>query len=148
MKKFLENYKFGVDFWAIVLFALVMLPNIVYWCIPEFNSLDGNGALDAAATVFQVFGVAFLFFVVQKNRRQKFFFDTLFMTASLTLLLYYAAWVLYFCGIVNRMILIFLAVTPCVALILFALERRNWFAVVPLAVFSVLHFFSILTIAI
>ncbi len=148
MRKLLENYKFGFDFWAAVLFALIMLPNIVYWCIPEFNSLGGNGALDSAATVFQVFGVAFLLCVVQKKRPQKLFFDTLFMTATLAVLLYYAAWIVYFCGIVNRTILIFLAVAPCVALILFALERRNWFAFVPLAVFSVLHIVSTLTIAV
>ena len=154
MKKFLEQYKIGLDFWALVLFALIMLPNIVYWCIPAFSDLDVNSATDTAARVFQVIGVALLLFLVQKPQEKKQasekkpFFDSLFMMVTLLLLLYYAAWIIYFCGTLNVAILLFLAGCPCIALALFALERRNFFALVPLIVFSVLHIVATLQIVV
>ena len=152
MRKFFEKYKWGFDFWALVLFAVLMLPNIIYWCIPEFSDLGGDGVIDTFANILQVFGVGLLIFLVQKEgkekKEKKYFFDSLFMTASLMLLLYYAAWMIYFFGTLNTGIVLFLAGCPCIALILFAIERKNYIALVPLAIFGVLHIVSALQLVV
>ena len=151
MKKFLEKFRWGFDFWALILFAVLMLPNIIYWCIPDFSGLGGDGIIDTFANILQVFGVGLLIFLVQREREEKrekkYFFDSLFMTASLLVLLYYAAWIIYFCGTLNFGVILFLAGCPCVSLILFATERKNYIALVPLAIFSILHIISALQIA-
>ena len=144
MKEFLKRYKFGFDFWALILFAAIMIPNIVYWCLPQYDGLSAEGAIDTAATVFQVIGIALLLFVVQRERKRKAFADSLFMTSCVFLALDYLAWVLYFCGYSNSGVILFLAACPCLALILFEIERRNWFALVPTAVFAVLHIVAFL----
>ena len=152
MRRFLEKYKWGFDFWALILFAVLMLPNIIYWCIPDFSDLGGDGIIDTFANILQVFGVGLLIFLVEKKgeekKEKKYFFDSLFMTVSLLVLLYYAAWIIYFCGTLNTGILLFLAGCPCIALVLFAIERKNYFALVPLAMFSILHIISALQMAI
>lgn len=159
MKKFFEKYKLGFDFWALILFALIMIPNIVYWCIPAFTDLNMDGTMDTFARIFQVIGVALLLFMVKKPQEEtdgkkeeqtqsKPFFDSLFMTVSLLVLLYYAAWIIYFCAALNTGIILFLAGCPCLALLMFAVERKNYFALAPLAIFSVLHILSAIQIVI
>lgn len=151
MRKFFEKFKWGFDFWALVLFAVLMLPNIIYWCIPEFSDLGGDGVIDVFANILQVFGVGLLIFLVQKEqedkKEKKYFFDSLFMTVSLLVLLYYAAWMIYFFGTLNFGVILFLAGCPCIALVLFAIERKNYIALVPLAIFSILHIISALQLA-
>ena len=151
MRKFLERYKWGFDFWALILFAMLMLPNIIYWCIPGYSDLGGDGLIDTFANILQVFGVGLLVFLVQKEKaekKKKYFFDSLFMTVTLLILLYYAAWFIYFFGTLNTGVILFLAGCPCIALVLFAIERKNYIALVPLAIFSILHIISALQLAI
>lgn len=144
MKDLFKKYKFGFDVWGLVLFAVLMLPNIVYWCIPAFNDLGGNSTLDIIATVFEVMGIALLIFVVQKEQKRRYFFDSLYLTASLFVVFYYVAWILYFCGFNQMSIIVFLAVCPCAALLLYEIERKNLPALLPTAVFAVLHVISVL----
>ena len=49
--KLFKDYKWGIDLLGVLLFALVMLPNIVYWCIPDFTGLDGNQIAAIAGAV-------------------------------------------------------------------------------------------------
>lgn len=138
-KQFLKNYKPGVDLWGLVLFGLLLLPNVVYWCIPKEYHLGGSGALDIAAKVFQAISLVLLVFVVRREREKFSFSSPMIYFSSLFLLLYYIAWIFFFCGYGNAAVLLFLAGCPCVTLLLFEIWRKNWIALFPTAVFSVLH---------
>lgn len=143
--KFFGQFKFGVDFWAIGLFALLMIPNIVWWCYSPSNDplrhVTAPTALDVFTYIFQAVSLAVLMFVVRRDReRQRPNFDSPFFTFTLLpLVLYYAAWIFYFCGNPNIAVLIFLGAFPCIALACFACLRKNWIALCPIAVFSALH---------
>lgn len=145
VKEFFAGYRFGVDFWAIGLFGLLMLPNIVWWCYSPGNDvlrhIAAPPALDVFSYIFQILTLGVLMFVARSDREdQRINFESPFFTFELiSLVLYYAAWIFYFCAFVNIAVLLFMAVFPCVALGCFAFLRRNWIALAPLAVFAALH---------
>ena len=146
MNVLLKKYRWGLDFWGLILFAIIMLPNILYFILvacgvtPELKT--GGGVIDIAATVFQVLGVAALIFVVEKKRKIFTFDCPLFALAGLFLIPYYISWGFYFLNHLNSGVILFLAVCPCVSLILYEIERKNWFALLPTSIFAALHIVS------
>ena len=54
-------------------------------------------------------------------------------------LLYFASWAGYYAGITNKVIILGLTVFPCLAFMLFAVDRKNMIAVVPISIFSICH---------
>ena len=145
MKKLFEKYKFGIDFWGLILFALIMLPTIVYLCIPGLGKISSSYVgLDVSSKVFQVIAVALLILVVRKERAKFSLTRPLVFFAGIFLMLYYIAWIFFFCGYGNSADLLFLAVCPCVSLLLYEIEGKNWFALCPTAIFAILHVVSTL----
>ncbi len=53
--------------------------------------------------------------------------------------LYFVGWISYYIGISNPVVIISLTVSPCLAFILFALDRKNIIAVVPAVCFTICH---------
>lgn len=125
---------------ALVAVFAVLLPEIVYACIPSFSGLYPYKITEIFARVFQAAGcVLLVFFVLRDPPEKKPFFDSLYMTAALALLLDYTAWILFFCGVTNFGALIFLKVCPCVSLVLISIEKKNYLASAPLAAYSLLE---------
>lgn len=54
-------------------------------------------------------------------------------------LLYFACWISYYVGMVNAIIILGLIIFPCMAFMLFAIDRKNMIAVIPISVFTVCH---------
>ena len=144
--KFFKNYKWGADLLGILLIALILLPNIVYWCIPAFTGLGGNRALSIVGYVFQALGIAATVALVNKQRKPFTFFSLGGMLTWTFLLIDYAAWIFYFCSFYNIAVALFLTVAPCVSLIAFQADRKNYIAVVPTGVFALLHFVAVLLV--
>lgn len=145
MKKFFGEYRFGFDAWGLLLFAFVMLPNILWFCIPAPNDVlrgeSGTDALDTAATVFQAVAVALLVFAVRGGGKPR--FVSPFTAGTFAFLsCYYAVWTAYYCGAGNTAVLLILAAAPCLSLMSFELERKNLPALFPTTVFAVLHLVS------
>lgn len=138
----LKDYRFGFDFWALGLFALIMIPNIVWFCVPALRGDSVNEALDTAGTVFQVIAVAAFVFIANKYRKRLNPASPFFLGAALCVVIYIAAWICYYCGKTNAFVIIFLAVLPCLALGLFEIERKCYPALLPTAIFAVLHLVS------
>ena len=142
----LKDYRFGFDFWALGLFAIIMIPNIVWFCVPAQNDIlrgdSANEALDTAATVFQVIAVAAFVVIANKYRKRLNPASPFFLGTVLCLVIYIAAWVCYYCGKTNAFVIIFLALFPCLALGFFEIERKCYPALIPTAVFAVLHLVS------
>ncbi len=143
MKDFFNKYKQGFDIWMLAGVVLVLLPEIVYACIPAFSGLFPYKIPEIFSRIFQAAGCFLLvFFVLREPPEKKPFFDSLYLTASLALLLDYTAWILFFCGISTFGVVIFLKVCPCIFLLLVSFEKKHMLAAIPLAAYSLISIVS------
>lgn len=133
-----KNYKIAFNFSAAALFALIMLPNIIWSFVPSQNDVLRNPSctqiLDIFMSVFQYVMIAALCIIKNKNCK-KFAFSSLIICSVVFVALYYVCWILYYCGIIGGVILIGLCVFPCCAFLLYAVDRKNYFALIPALVF-------------
>ena len=139
--KRLQKYQFRFDGWGLGLFLAVMLPNFIWFAVPApvdiLRAESVTKGLDSVAGVCQVLLAASL--VCIKNRERPKCRPILLAAACLG---YYAAWVVYYQGMTEPIVILALALFPCAAFLLFAVERKNYAAAVPAAVFTVCHFIS------
>ena len=140
--KALKAYRFGFDIWGLILFLLVMLPNFIWFAVPAPNDVlrteSATPIIDAIASVCQVLTVACLCFVINQER-SKLWFSPLVIAAVICVVIYYTGWALYYSGIVNAWVVLLLTVPPCLAFILFAIDRKNLPAVLFANGFAVCH---------
>lgn len=140
----MKKYKFGFDYFALLLFAIMMLPTI-FWSFvkaPEdvLRVESVTHVIDIIATISQVIMIASLCVfknnsVINKPRLTK-----ILVAAILCLVVYYFAWVLYYCAVVNPAIIILLTIPPCVAFLLYSIDRKNIIATISSIIFLISHF--------
>lgn len=138
----LKNYKLGIDIKGILLFLIIMIPNIIWFLVPAaidpLRNESITPSVDAVAQVFQILMVAAL--AVIKNREGS---NNLKGKAGFTILLllvfYYVGWILYYAGIVNAMIHLDLCIAPCMAFIIFSYWRKNAVALLSAVGFTICH---------
>lgn len=138
----MKAYAFGFDAWALVLFVAIMVPNLVWFAIPApIDALRTDSItepLDSIASVLQILMIAAL--CLLKNANAKSVRLTPLVGASIACaLLYYACWAAYYLGIVAIPVLLGLAVFPCAAFILYALDRKNRIALALACGFAFCH---------
>lgn len=139
-----EKYTFGVDRAALIAFALVMLPNAVWLFVALFSEkvrFSSNFALDVASSVFLLTAMVLFIFVIYKQEKPRLssVFVSLFILA---LLCEYIAWIFYFCDYRNDAVLLTVAVSPCLSLGFFEIERRNFPALIATALCLVFRILS------
>ena len=138
----ISRYRFGFNFWSLLLFLLVMLPNFIWFAVPAPNDIlrtdSATPVADAIGSVFQVLTVACLCFVIRKDRG-KLRLSPLIVTTIICIAIYYIGWGLYYTDNVSPTVIFLLTVPPCLAFILFAADRKNLPAVVLAAGFTVCH---------
>lgn len=138
----LKKYRFGYDVWGLLLFAIVMLPNIIWFAFPAANDIlrseSVTGIVDAIGSVCQVLLAGALCFVINTGR-SKLRFSVLIMLTVISIVLYFAGWILYYTGITGAFVIILLTLPPCLAFIFFALDRKNLIAAIAAACFTVCH---------
>lgn len=139
----LKKYKFGIDTWAIWLFAVIMLPNII-WALSDLpndilKSETLTPVLDNIMTIAQVLAILSLCLIKNRETQNRPIKSSLPAISVAVCMLYYSAWIFYFSGGSDGFILTALCVTPCVALILYCLFRKNAPALLFTALFSVFH---------
>ena len=121
---------------------MVMLPNFIWFAVPAPNDVlrteSATPIIDAIASVCQVLTVACLCFVINKERG-KLRFSLLVIATMVCVIVYYIGWLLYYTGIVNVWVILLLTISPCMAFILFAADRKNLPAVVFATAFAVCH---------
>ena len=126
--KWFNKYQLGFDIFGLILFLLVMLPNFIWFAVPAQNDVLRTGSvipiMDAIASIFQVLTIACLCFVINKER-SKLRFSPLVIGVVVSVMIYYTGWVLYYSGIVNVWGIFMLTIPPCLAFVLFALDRKN-----------------------
>ncbi len=141
--RFTENYAVAPDKTGIVLTGLLLLPNIVSWIMAAAREMYGNpyatGGLNIAALVFLILSLPALCLLVKRERGKFDFFAPFATFAVIFLLLYYIAWVFYFCSYGNIAVRVFLAVCLPLSLLTYEADRRNFPAMVPTVLFAALH---------
>ena len=137
--KVFEQYRFGFDVWGLLLFLLVMLPNLIWFAVLPPNDVlrtkSVTPMIDVLGSVCQVLLVASLCFVINSGAA-RLRVSPLIVIAILCVLAYYAGWVLYYCGVIDAFVIVLMTVPPCVAFLLFALDRKN----LPAAIFATCFF--------
>ncbi len=137
-----KKYKLGFDIWGALLFLIIMIPNFIWFAVPAPNDiLRGDSitkGLDMVASICQVLMVILLCILINKERKKR-NHSPLIIPVIISCVLYFASWVFYYGGITNMLVILGLAVTPCFAFFFFALDRKNWIAIIPISVFSICH---------
>jgi len=130
-----NNLKFNT--FGLLLFIIVMLPNILWFIFPPQNDILRNESLtpitDTIAGIFQIILVGCLCFVNKKYVKK---YDLL---SLICVAVYFLFWALYYCGIVNSVVIFGLCIFPCLSFIFYEIRIKNWFALIATIIFSVLH---------
>lgn len=138
----LKKYKLSFDIWGLLLFLIIMIPNFIWFLYPAPNDVlradSVTGGIDNIASVCQVLMVVVLCIFVNKERC-KLRMSSLIIITLICCLLYFACWISYYVGIVNAIIILGLIIFPCMAFMLFAIDRKNMIAVILISVFTVCH---------
>lgn len=138
----MRKYKLVFDPWGLLVFLTVMLPNFIWFAVPSPNDIlrreSVTPVLDGVGSVCQVLFVAALCVVVNRER-EPLRMTALMWSCAVCGLLYYLGWLLYYRGIIHPAVILLLTVPPCTAFLLFAIDRKNYIAAAPAAVFSVCH---------
>ena len=137
-----KKYKLRFDIWGAPLFLIIMIPNFIWFAVPAPNDILRQESItpivDTIGSVCQIIFVAALCIVINKER-DSIRISPLLISSAVCIGLYFLGWVLYYNGIVNPMVIIYLTLPPCVAFILFALDRKNFIALIPAACFTICH---------
>lgn len=140
--RMLKKYRFGFDIWALLLFMAIMIPNFIWFAIPAPNdilradSITGN--VDAVASVCQVLMIGSLCLLVNQERK-RIGITPLIISVFVCCSLYFASWAAYYLGMTNAVVILGLTIPPCLAFVLFAVDRKNGIAVVFAVIFAVCH---------
>lgn len=138
----LKKYRFGFDVSGLVVFLIVMIPNFIWFAVPASNDVLRNESVtaivDMIGSICQVLFVGSLCIIINKER-SKLRFSPLIVLTIICIVLYFTGWVLYYNGIVNPLVIVFLTLPPCLVFIFFALDRKNITAVVPAVCFTICH---------
>ena len=141
----MKKYKAGFSLEGLLGSLLVILPNIIWAIVPPANDvLSENSveipALDLIMNVCRIALITLLIVVVNKTEGESRGERRFLVPAALSLLAYYVSWVMFYAGVTNPWLFILgLATAPSLFFILLALGLSNKPALVPGAVFAVLH---------
>lgn len=138
----LKNYRLGFEFWGLILFLIIIIPNFIYFAfLPLYDIFQTNSiteTIDKAAFVSQIFMIISLCFL--KNiKSKKVAFTPLIIIAVCFCLLYFTSFLVYYAGIINGFVILGLTIPPCLAFLFFALDRKNYIALIFILFFTICH---------
>ncbi len=138
----LKNYKFRFDIWALLLFLLIMLPNLIWSVIPAPDDVlrkeSVTATIDLITSACQVLMIASLTFL-NNTESPKFGLTPLVIGAGVCCLIYYLCWWAYYQGIVGPLIIMGLTLPPSLAFVMYAIDRKNLIAAILALCFTAGH---------
>ena len=139
---FCRLYKLGFDIWALILFLAVMIPTIIWAFVPAPNDVlrteSATPIVDTIASALQFIAIACLCVLISKDAG-KVRLSPQVILSGLCVLIYFAGWVLYYCGFSASWVILLMTLSPCLALILYAADRRNLPAAILASGFAICH---------
>ena len=138
--EFLQN-NIGFSWKGLIIFLLPMIPNVFYFLIPA-SDVSGNNVnthliLDVFEHGSQAIFIFLLIFVTRKQTSEILCPYTIGM--AIMLIFYYLLWIFCFTGKANLGILLGMAVLPVVYFIFAEMWLHNYLAIIPTAIFGVIH---------
>lgn len=141
----ISTYKISVSFWGLVIYALQLLPNIIWVRFPPSNNVltQNTSPYPIRNVLEQITGiltVATLILIMPKNAVRN---SHIFLILSIISILgYYVSWFFYYQGNVNPWLLIIgIAAMPPLYFAFSAIWLRNYIALIPCIVFGIVHVF-------
>lgn len=139
----MKNYKFGFSPTGLILYALQLLPNIIWMLVPPANNIlaENTSAYPILNIIEQAFGittVAMLILLINKGggKNSKLYIEL----AILFLAGYYIAWIFYYIGVASPWLLIIgIAAMPPLYFLFVGLWMRNYAVLIPCVIFGVAH---------
>ncbi len=138
----LKKYRFGFDFWGLLLFLLVMIPNFIWFAVPAPNDIlradSITPIIDGIGSVSQVVFISAICILIRKDN-EKVRFSKLIIMSLAMVITYFVGWILYYCGMVSPIVIMLLTLPPCMAFVIYTVDRRNVIATIPAVIFTVCH---------
>ena len=138
----LKKYRFGFDIFGLILFLLVMIPNFIWFAVPAPNDVLRTESItpiiDVIGSVSQVVFIAAICILIRKDV-DKIRLSKLIILSLAMVITYFVGWILYYSGIVNPIVIALLTIPPCIAFIIYTIDRKNIVATIPAIIFTVCH---------
>ena len=138
----IRNYRISLDIWGLCLYIAIMLPSLVWLCIPAPNDILRNGtetlALDRVSFFVQVLTVAAVCLVINRTFHQP-VNHFIAMGIALSVVVYLFGWIAYYMGFVGVPVILILCISPCVAFLFQTWGKRNGLGFLLALLFLVLH---------
>lgn len=137
----LRRYRLGLDWGGLVLFLILMAPNFVWFAVPAPQDVlreeSLTPVLDTLAAAAQVFLAAALCLV--RRREPAPHHRGWSLTAAALAAGYLLCWAGYDAGITAVPVLLLMCLLPCGAFLCYGIGGKNFAALVPAALFTLLH---------
>ncbi len=138
----MKKYRLGFDFWGLALFFVIIIPNFIWFAVPAPNDIlraeSTTMMVDTIASICQVLMIVALCVIINKERK-RLSINKLIMAVIICCLLYFISWIFYYVGVTNALVILGLTISPCLAFLFFAVDRKNMIAVVPVSIFMICH---------
>lgn len=138
----MKKYKIGFDLWALLLFLVIMLPNFIWMYIPAPNDIlrfsSITPIIDTIGSIFQVIFILLMCILIRKDRAKIKFFKIIIGTI-ISVICYFIGWIFYYCGFTNSLIIVLLTIPPCLAFLLYTIDRKNVLALISVIIFTICH---------
>lgn len=138
----LKQYRFGFDIFGLLLFLLIMIPNFIWFAIPAPNDVlraeSITPIIDGIGSVFQVILIAAICLLKRKGV-ERIRLSKLIILSLAMVIIYFIGWILYYNGMVNPIVIALLTIPPCLAFIIYTVDRKNVVAMIPAIIFTVCH---------
>ena len=138
----MKKYKIGFDFWGLLLFLVIMLPNFIWMAIPAPNDIlrvtSITPIIDTIGSIFQVIFILLMCILIRKDRA-KIKFSKIIIGMIISVICYFIGWIFYYCGFTNSLIIVLLTIPPCLAFLLYTIDRKNVLAFIFVIIFTICH---------
>lgn len=142
MIKFIKKYRISFNIGGLAVFLVIMLPNFIWFAMPAPNDIlradSATKIVDAVASICQALFVAALC-MIRNKECEKIRITPFIRTAVCCVVFYYIGWIFYYLGFANFLIILSLIIFPCFTFLFFAIDRKNFIAIILIAVFTVCH---------
>lgn len=139
----INKYRLGFNVGGVILFLIIMIPNFIWFVAPAphdiLRSDSTTTLLDSIASVCQVLMIMVLCLVKSKECPRFKLKSPFIILTLINCLMYFGMWGLYYLGITFPYIIIGLCLFPCLAFILYAIDRRNLIAAILAGLFTICH---------
>ncbi|HHW01176.1 MAG TPA: hypothetical protein GXX36_16700 [Clostridiaceae bacterium] len=140
----LKKYKTGFDVWALILFLAVMLPNLYWFAFPAPNDVlrseSVTPVIDMIASISQVLMIGALC-IIKRRDVENLRWSNKILAMIICYVIYMLCWFVYYQGYVDEIIIFLLCLAPCLTFVFYALDRKNYIAILPLGLFTICHLF-------